>query len=71
MLSLIALVYTNDLFTAFVFIEINTLAAAGLVMMRQHGRALVAGVRYMMMTCSVRACSSSALSSSTRSPAIC
>ena len=44
MLSLIALVYTNDLFTAFVFIEINTLAAAGLVMMRQHGRALVAGV---------------------------
>lgn len=49
MLSLIALVYTNDLFTAYVFIEINTLAAAGLVMMRQHGRALVAGVRYMMM----------------------
>ena len=48
MLSLIALVYTNDLFTAYVFIEINTLAAAGLVMMRQHGRALVAGVRYMM-----------------------
>ena len=42
MLSLIALVYTNDMFTAFVFIEINTLAAAGLVMMRQHGRALVA-----------------------------
>ena len=28
MLSLIALVYTNDLFTAYVFIEINTLAAA-------------------------------------------
>ena len=49
MLSLIALVYTNDMFTAFVFIEINTLAAAGLVMMRQGGRALVAGVRYMMM----------------------
>ena len=29
MLSLIALVYTNDLFTAYVFIEINTLAASG------------------------------------------
>ena len=39
------LLYTS----AFVFIEINTLAAAGLVMMRQGGRALVAGVRYMMM----------------------
>ena len=38
MLSLIALVYTNDMFTAFVFIEINTLAAAGLVMMRQGGQ---------------------------------
>lgn len=49
MLSLLALVYTNDLFTAFVFIEINTLAAAGIVMMRQNGRSLVAGVRYMMM----------------------
>lgn len=48
-LALQALVYTNDLFTAYVFIEINTLAAAGLIMMRQKGRNLVAGVRYMMM----------------------
>ena len=36
MLSLIALVYTNDLFTAFVFIEINTLAAAGLLLCQHH-----------------------------------
>ncbi len=48
-LSLQALVYTNDIFTAFVFIEINTLAAAGLVAMRQTGRGLVASVRYMIM----------------------
>jgi len=48
-LALQALVYTNDAFTAYVFIEINTLAAAGLVMMRQKGRNLVAGVRYMIM----------------------
>ena len=48
-LSLQALVYTNDLFTAYVFIEINTLAVAGLIMMRQKGRNLVAGVRYMIM----------------------
>ena len=47
--AMLAMTYTNDLFTAYVFIEINTLAAAGLVMMRQGGRALVAGVRYMMM----------------------
>ena len=49
LLALQALVYTNDLFTAYVFIEINTLAAAGLIMSRQKGRNLVAGVRYMIM----------------------
>lgn len=49
MLALQALVYTNDLFTAYVFIEINTLAAAGIVLIRQNGRSLVAGVRYMIM----------------------
>ena len=30
--SLLALVYTNDLFTAYVFVEINTIAACGLIM---------------------------------------
>lgn len=49
MLSLLALVYTNDIFTAYVFIEINTIAAAGLVMIRQSGRSLVAGARYLIM----------------------
>lgn len=49
LLSLLALVYTNDLFTAYVFIEINTIAAAGLVMIRQNGVSLVAGVRYLIM----------------------
>ena len=49
LLSLLALVYTNDLFTAYVFIEINTIAAAGLVMMRQNGESLVGGVRYLIM----------------------
>ena len=49
LLSLLALVYTNDLFTGYVFIEINTIAAAGLVMIRQNGKSLVAAVRYMIM----------------------
>ena len=49
LLALLALVYTNDLFTAYVFIEINTLAAAGLIMSRQTGRSLVGGVRYLFM----------------------
>ncbi len=48
-LSLQALIYTNDLFTAYVFLEISTLAASGLIMAKQTGRSLVAGVRYMIM----------------------
>ena len=36
--SLLALIYTNDLFTAYVFVEINTIAGCGLIMIRQKGR---------------------------------
>ena len=47
--SLLALVYTNDLFTAYVFVEINTIAACGLIMIRQNGRTIEAAARYMIM----------------------
>ena len=48
--SLLALIYTNDLFTAYVFVEINTIAAGGLIMIRQNGRCIEATVRYMIMS---------------------
>ena len=48
--SLLALVYTNDLFTAYVFVEINTISACGLIMIRQNGRTIEATVRYMIMS---------------------
>lgn len=48
--SLLALVYTNDIFTAYVFVEINTIAAAGLIVIRENGRTIEAGVRYMIMS---------------------
>ena len=48
--SLLALVYTNDIFTAYVFVEINTLAACGLIAVRQTGRTFEAAVRYMIMS---------------------
>lgn len=48
--SLLALVYTNDLFTAYVFVEINTIAACGLIVIRQNGRTIEAAVRYMIMS---------------------
>ena len=50
MSSLLALIYTNDLFTAYVFVEINTIAACGLIMIRESGRTIEAAVRYMIMS---------------------
>lgn len=48
--SLLALIYTNDLFTAYVFVEINTISACGLIMIRRSGRTIVAATRYMIMS---------------------
>ncbi len=48
--SLLALVYTNDLFTAYVFVEINTISACGLIVIRQNGRTIEAATRYMIMS---------------------
>ena len=50
MSSLMALVYTNDLFTAYVFVEINTMAACALIMIRDNGHTLVAATKYMIMS---------------------
>lgn len=48
--SLLALIYTNDIFTAYVFVEINTISACGLIMIRQSGRTIEAAMRYMIMS---------------------
>lgn len=48
--SLLALIYTNDLFTAYVFVEINTIAGCGLIMIRQVGRSFTSAIRYLMMS---------------------
>lgn len=50
MSSLLALIYTNDLFTAYVFVEINTISACGLIMIRENGHTLEAATRYMVMS---------------------
>ncbi len=47
--ALLVMLYTNDLFTAYVFIEINTIAACALIMIRQNGHTLVAATRYLVM----------------------
>lgn len=43
------LIYTNDLFTVYVFIEIMTIASCALVLVRQNGHTLVSITRYMIM----------------------
>ena len=48
--SLMAMCYTNDAFTAYVFIEINTISACALVMAKDCGPTLVATIRYLMMS---------------------
>lgn len=50
MSSLLALIYTNDLFNAYVFVEINTIAACALIMIRNNGHSLVATAKYMIMS---------------------
>ena len=48
--SNLALVYTNDMFTAYVFVEINTIAACGLILGKFNDFTISAGVRYMIMS---------------------
>ena len=48
--SLLILSYTNDAFTAYVFIEISTIAACALVMIKDTGPTLVATIRYLFMS---------------------
>ena len=47
--ALMAQVYTNDLFTAYVFLEIMTISACALIAARNTGHTLVAATRYMIM----------------------
>ena len=48
--SMLVLIYTNDLFTGYVFVEINTVAACALVMLRKSKATLVATVRYLVLS---------------------
>ncbi len=48
--SMLALIYTNDLFTGYVFVEINTIAACAIVMLRNAKETLVATARYLVLS---------------------
>ena len=46
--ALLVLVYTNDIFTGYVFVEIMTLASCGILCMKNVGRSFAAAARYML-----------------------
>ena len=48
--ALLAIIYTNDLFTAYVFIEIITIGACSLIAIKPSGRTLVATMWYLIMS---------------------
>ena len=48
--ALLALSYTNDIFTAFVFVEICTISSSGLLMIRGLGRTTLASIRYLVFS---------------------
>ncbi len=47
--ALMALSYTNDLFTGYVFLEILTLSSCGVLVIRRAGRTALAATRYMVI----------------------
>ena len=48
--ALLAMVYTNDLFTAYVFIEISAITACVAVAAKESGRSIVAAIRYLVFS---------------------
>ena len=48
--SLMALVFANDLFTAYVFLEVNTLAACAIVVVKNSKEALRATTKYLFLS---------------------
>ena len=49
-ISLLSVIYTNDLFTAYVFIEINTISACAIVCAKESGETVAAAIRYLIMS---------------------
>ena len=47
--ALMALIWTNDIFTGYVFLEILTLTSCGCLIVREIGRTTVAAIRYMIL----------------------
>ena len=47
--TILSMIWTNDLFTGYVFLEILTLTSCGLLIVREIGRTTLAAIRYMIL----------------------
>ena len=47
--ALMSLIWTNDIFTGYVFLEILTLTSCGILIVREIGRTTLAAMRYMIL----------------------
>lgn len=48
LVAIVAIIYTDDIFTGYVFLEIATLASIGLTAIKNHGRQIAAALKYML-----------------------
>ncbi len=48
--AMIAIIYTNDIFTGYVFIEINTICSCAIIMCKDSGAGIMATIRYLIMS---------------------
>lgn len=51
LVSLLVMIYTNDLFTAYVFMEISAIAACMVVAAKESGLSVVSAIRYLVFNC--------------------
>lgn len=49
--ALLAMIYTDDLFTAYVFVEVAAVTACVVVSAKESGRSIVSAIRYLMFNC--------------------
>ena len=49
--ALLAMIYTDDLFTAYVFVEIAAVTACIAVVAKESGRSVVSAIRYLIFSC--------------------
>ena len=48
--AMLAIIYTNDIFTAYVFIEVSTIAACSVISAKPGGRTLAATMSYLILS---------------------